>query len=36
VLNTGIGLIYPETVSVDVPLLPRDGKVPAPAGNARS
>ena len=31
VLNTGTGLKYPETVSVDVPVLPRDGKVPAPA-----
>jgi threonine synthase len=31
VLNTGTGLKYPETVSVDVPVLPRDGTVPAPA-----
>jgi threonine synthase len=31
VLNTGTGLIYPDTVGVDVPVLPRDGKVPAPA-----
>jgi threonine synthase len=30
VLNTGAGLKYPETVSVDVPVLPRDGQVPAP------
>ncbi len=28
VLNTGTGLKYPETVSVDVPLLARDGRVP--------
>jgi threonine synthase len=32
VLNTGTGLKYPETVSVDVPLLPRDGRVPAERG----
>jgi threonine synthase len=31
VLNTGTGLKYPETVSVDVPVLPRDGKIPPPA-----
>jgi threonine synthase len=31
VLNTGTGLKYPETVGVDVPVLPRDGKVPPPA-----
>jgi threonine synthase len=31
VLNTGTGLVYPETVPVDVPVLPRDGKVPSPA-----
>jgi len=30
VLNTGTGLKYPETVSVDVPVLPRGGTVPAP------
>jgi threonine synthase len=29
VLNTGTGLKYPETVPVDVPVLPRDGKVPS-------
>ncbi len=29
VLNTGAGLKYPETVGVDVPVLPRDGAVPA-------
>jgi threonine synthase len=29
VLNTGTGLIYPETVAVDVRVLARDGKVPA-------
>ena len=29
VLNTGVGLKYPETVDVDVPVLPRDGQVPA-------
>jgi len=28
VLNTGTGLKYPETVSVDVPTLARDGQVP--------
>jgi threonine synthase len=28
VLNTGVGLKYPETVAVDVPVLPRDAKVP--------
>jgi threonine synthase len=28
VLNTGAGLKYPETVSVDVPVLARDGQVP--------
>jgi threonine synthase len=31
VLNTGAGLKYPETVSVDVPVLARDGQVPASA-----
>jgi threonine synthase len=30
VLNTGTGLKYPDTVTVDVPTLPRDGAVPAP------
>jgi threonine synthase len=29
VLNTGTGLKYPETVDVEVPVLPRDGRVPA-------
>jgi threonine synthase len=29
VLNTGSGLKYPETVSIDVPVLARDGRVPA-------
>ena len=29
VLNTGTGLKYPETVPVEVPVLPRDGRVPA-------
>jgi len=29
VLNTGSGLIYPDTVEVDVPTLPRDGAIPA-------
>jgi threonine synthase len=28
VLNTGTGLKYPETVSIDVPVLARDGRVP--------
>jgi threonine synthase len=31
VLNTGAGLKYPETVEVDVPVLPADGAVPAPS-----
>jgi threonine synthase len=31
VLNTGTGLKYPDTVSVDVTTLARDGAVPAPA-----
>ncbi|HZG89333.1 MAG TPA: pyridoxal-phosphate dependent enzyme, partial [Pseudonocardia sp.] len=30
VLNTGTGLIYPETVPVDVPVLARGSAVPAP------
>ena len=30
VLNTGTGLKYPDTVRVDVPVLPRDGHVPPP------
>jgi threonine synthase len=29
VLNTGSGLLYPETVAVDVPTLPKDGVIPA-------
>ena len=29
VLNTGTGLKYPDTVAVDVPVLARDGAVPA-------
>ncbi len=29
VLNTGVGLKYPETVEVDVPVLPRDGRLPS-------
>ncbi len=28
VLNTGSGLIYPDTVTVDVPTLPRNGVIP--------
>ena len=32
VLNTGTGLIYPDTVSVDVPVLARDGRVPSTGG----
>ena len=28
VLNTGTGLKYPDTVSVDVPVLAKDGRVP--------
>jgi len=31
VLNTGTGLKYPETVGIDVPVLPKDGAVPSPA-----
>ena len=31
VLNTGTGLKYPETVTIDVPVLPKDGQVPRPA-----
>jgi threonine synthase len=31
VLNTGTGLKYPDTVTVDVATLPRDGAVPVPA-----
>jgi threonine synthase len=34
VLNTGAGLKYPETVEVDVPVLPKDGKIPDQAGRA--
>jgi threonine synthase len=30
VLNTGTGLIYPETVEAEVPVLPRDGRIPPP------
>ncbi len=30
VLNTGTGLKYPETAEIDVPVLARDGRVPAP------
>ena len=30
VLNTGSGLKYPETVTADVPLLDRAGRIPAP------
>lgn len=30
VLNTGTGLKYPETITVDVPTLPVDGAIPAP------
>ena len=32
VLNTGTGLIYPDTVAVDVPILPPDGVIPDPVG----
>jgi threonine synthase len=28
VLNTGTGLLYPDTVPVDVPVLARDGRIP--------
>jgi hypothetical protein len=28
VLNTDTGLIYPDTVPVDVPTLGRDGRIP--------
>lgn len=30
ILNTGTGLIYPDTVALDVPVLSRDGRVPPP------
>jgi threonine synthase len=30
VLNTGTGLLYPDTVAVDVPILARDGVIPEP------
>jgi threonine synthase len=30
VLNTGAGLLYPDTVAVDVPVLPRTGRIPTP------
>ncbi len=30
VLNTGTGLKYPDTVRVDLPVLPKDGDVPPP------
>jgi threonine synthase len=30
VLNTGTGLIYPDTVTADVPTLPSDGMIPGP------
>ena len=29
VLNTGTGLIYPETMTVQAPLLPRSGPIPS-------
>ena len=32
VLNTGTGLIYPDTVAVDVPILSRDGAIPGADG----
>jgi threonine synthase len=32
VLNTGTGLKYPESVSVDVPVLAKDGRIPGVAG----
>jgi threonine synthase len=31
VLNTGSGIKYPDTVRVDVPTLPADGRIPAPS-----
>jgi len=34
VLNTGAGLKYPETVTVDVPTLPVDGRIPGPPAAA--
>jgi threonine synthase len=30
VVNTGIGLKYPETMPVSLPLLPRGAEIPAP------
>ncbi|WP_375498670.1 threonine synthase [uncultured Jatrophihabitans sp.] len=35
VLNTGTGLIYPDTVPVDVPVLARDGAIPHGAATTR-
>jgi threonine synthase len=29
VLNTGAGLKYPETIPVDLPVLPLDAEIPA-------
>ena len=34
VLNTGTGLKYPDTVSIDVPVLAKDGRVPRRARDA--
>jgi len=34
VLNTGTGLKYPETVPVNVPTLPRDGRIPDRPGQS--
>src|SRR3954449_10978530 len=31
VLNTGAGLLYPDTIPVDAAVLPRDGRIPQPA-----
>src|SRR4051794_4992227 len=36
VLNTGTGLIYPDTIPVDVPTLPADGRIPGPRPDVRN
>jgi threonine synthase len=36
VLNTGTGLKYPETITVDVPTLPIDGEIPPMTGPRRN
>ncbi|MFC4950914.1 threonine synthase [Pseudonocardia sp. GCM10023141] len=36
VLNTGSGLIYPDTMPIDVPTLPRDGVIPGAIASSLS